>query len=206
MRTTISPYGFGTSFTKDGQEYFVSTAENPPNSNQFETIIKPLGTALTPIIRTLLQNPRRATANHIAIVRMALSTDISEWSASHAIDFNHYTLCLELDKDDLDDADYCLMLLKMAGLNYSTEESRGSKACFIATACFESSDDKNVLRLRRYRDLVLKKTSLGKKLIYFYYKVSPSIASYISDKPKYKKIISNLLKKLLKIIYKKYGI
>lgn len=205
MRTTISPYGFGTSFTKDGQEYFVSTAESPPNSRRFETIIKVLGKNAPPFFCITSTNPRMATSTHIALVRMATSLPTQEWSINNTASFTPDILRDELDKQgDITDADYCLMLLKMAGLEYST--TQGSKACFIATACFESGENENVMRLRRYRDLILKKSYLGKQFVYFYYKLSPPIARYISDKPKHKKIISNLLKKLLKTIYKKHGI
>jgi hypothetical protein len=49
--------------------------------------------------------------------------------------------------------------------------------CFIATSAFDSYSDETVLALCDLRDRRLKSSPLGRKLIYFYYRVSPSLAS-----------------------------
>lgn len=54
--------------------------------------------------------------------------------------------------------------------------------CFIATAAFGSPMEKQVKALRRFRDDVLQKTSLGRAFIAAYYTVSPPAARWIAQK------------------------
>lgn len=53
--------------------------------------------------------------------------------------------------------------------------------CFVATAAYGSPMEKNVKTLRRFRDLVLKKTSWGQLFIKTYYTFSPSLARWIAQ-------------------------
>ena len=75
--------------------------------------------------------------------------------------------------------------------NYSSEVSGrlelpsdgdGGK-CFIATACFGSPQAEEVKILSQFRDRYLLKNSLGKKLVFFYYQISPPLANFISKHP-----------------------
>jgi len=59
-------------------------------------------------------------------------------------------------------------------------DSTQSKKCFIATACYESSDAQEVIVLRQYRDDILLKTFIGKVFVKFYYFFSPFFAMLIS--------------------------
>ncbi len=52
--------------------------------------------------------------------------------------------------------------------------------CFIATAAYGSDMADEVVTLRRFRDNVLVKYSLGRAFVRFYYAVSPPVASYIA--------------------------
>jgi hypothetical protein len=56
--------------------------------------------------------------------------------------------------------------------------SRGP--CFVADAAFADSPYAvELLLLRQYRDRVLRRSKLGRRLIYSYYRVSPPIARWI---------------------------
>lgn len=53
--------------------------------------------------------------------------------------------------------------------------------CFIATAAYGSALDPHVQTFRDFRDRVLIQTTLGKKLVSFYYDYSPALAETIRD-------------------------
>lgn len=65
--------------------------------------------------------------------------------------------------------------------------------CFIATAICEDPLSKEVLLLRRYRDLVLRKTPWGRSLIYSYYRLSPPLAQVIGHSRLCKKCLRPIL-------------
>ncbi len=76
-------------------------------------------------------------------------------------------------------------------MNKSKENSvgAGSSSCFIATACFDSSSQETVLLLRVFREKILKKSSAGRFLIYWYYIFSPSLAEKIKNQPSVKSVM-----------------
>lgn len=84
--------------------------------------------------------------------------------------------------------------------------SNGSKSCFIATACYGSCDAEIVITLRRYREVVLKKSPIGRHAIYWYYRLSPPIAGFIQTYPKLKQLFRTLLAKLARRLAKKHGL
>jgi hypothetical protein len=55
--------------------------------------------------------------------------------------------------------------------------------CFIATAAYQDGHAAPVMMLRRFRDQILSKTSLGRKFIEKYYRYSPALAEWAWDKP-----------------------
>jgi len=55
-----------------------------------------------------------------------------------------------------------------------------SSFCFIATAAYGSNMADEVITLRRFRDNVLLKSSLGRAFVRSYYSVSPPVAGYIA--------------------------
>ncbi|WP_407648454.1 CFI-box-CTERM domain-containing protein [Gottfriedia endophytica] len=49
------------------------------------------------------------------------------------------------------------------------------KACYIATTVYGDVDAWQVVKLREYRDSVLRKKFLGRLFIYMYYLISPKL-------------------------------
>ena len=73
-------------------------------------------------------------------------------------------------------------------------------ACYIATAVYGSYEAPEVLVLRKFRDTVLKRYSLGKMFISFYYLVSPFIAQKLQYKKRINSTIRWGLDKFVKVI------
>jgi len=127
IKTSLSPYGIGTSFSKD-RDYFVSTAESPPNSNRFETLIKFLGGDVVPICVVVTENSKDAVSNHVAMVRMGISTNRSDWDEGLVKNFEPTQLIEMLDSEgafyqsETFFCEYCDTLLRMSGLNYPPED------------------------------------------------------------------------------------
>jgi hypothetical protein len=67
------------------------------------------------------------------------------------------------------------------------------KGCFIATACYGSTETPEVLMLRRFRDESLLTSVIGQRLVLVYYKVSPPIARQLVAHPKTAKVIRTWL-------------
>ena len=81
--------------------------------------------------------------------------------------------------------------MEEARLNEIESKSKSS-SCFIATQVYgENAEETNLLR--RFRDEKLLGTYLGRLLVAVYYRISPSIADFISDKPRLKKTIKRPL-------------
>jgi len=69
--------------------------------------------------------------------------------------------------------------------------------CFIATAAYGTPCAKDIQYLRKFRDQHLLKNNIGKKFVGLYYKYSPPLAEFISDKPKFRAVVRFLLKPLV---------
>ena len=61
----------------------------------------------------------------------------------------------------------------------SSKTPAGSTACFVATACFGSPHQETVVTLRQFREIVLKKNSLGRAFVKKYYSFSPPLAKLL---------------------------
>ncbi|MCL1466629.1 CFI-box-CTERM domain-containing protein [Argonema galeatum] len=68
-----------------------------------------------------------------------------------------------------------------------------SSSCFIATAAYSTSRHPDLDTFREFRDSKLLSNIFGKRLVSFYYKISPTIATYISSKPAIKLFIRHYL-------------
>jgi predicted RNA-binding Zn-ribbon protein involved in translation (DUF1610 family) len=72
-------------------------------------------------------------------------------------------------------------------------ETPKRSGCFIATAAYGTPFASEIQTLRSFRDSFIVRSSLGKKSILFYYKVSPFIANRIRPSQKLRKIVRTLL-------------
>lgn len=72
--------------------------------------------------------------------------------------------------------------------------------CFIATSAFEAPNSLEVHFLRVYRDQSLKQSYWGRKFVYIYYRLSPSIADFMDRHPRVKPLVRQLLRIYLRII------
>ena len=73
--------------------------------------------------------------------------------------------------------------------NYKEAGGKGGEFCFIATAAFGSYDHPTVKVLRRFRDRFLAPMPGGRALIEAYYRVGPSLAAVIADRPMLKSAV-----------------
>lgn len=71
-----------------------------------------------------------------------------------------------------------------------------SDSCFIATAAYSTSRHPDLTTFRQFRDRHLLSNTFGKQLVKLYYKISPSIANHISQKPKIKLFLRSQLEHL----------
>lgn len=67
------------------------------------------------------------------------------------------------------------------------------KGCFIATACYEDFDCKEVRILRSFRDEYMETSLIGSFLIRVYYVISPPVACFIGNNPGLKSFISKVI-------------
>ena len=73
----------------------------------------------------------------------------------------------------------------------------GGTGCFIATAAFGTPMAEEVVLLKKFRDEVLMKTTMGRDLVGLYYKTSPPIAEFIRNRPGLKAMVREALKPLV---------
>jgi hypothetical protein len=72
--------------------------------------------------------------------------------------------------------------------------------CFIATSAFESGTASEVIDLRYFRDMVLKKSNWGRAFIIFYYKHSPRIACLLDKQSWLKPAVRATLRLLIRCV------
>jgi len=69
----------------------------------------------------------------------------------------------------------------------------GGGGCFIATAAYGTSTAEEIDVLRAFRDEVLLESTLGSRLVNFYYEVSPPVADFISGHAVLRKLVRDIL-------------
>ena len=70
--------------------------------------------------------------------------------------------------------------------------------CFIATAVYADPYAQEVVELRRFRDEVLLKTTVGTWVVQVYYATSPAIARHLAPRPRLRALIKPILGLLAK--------
>lgn len=65
--------------------------------------------------------------------------------------------------------------------------------CFVATACCGDAEHPTVLRLRRFRDEVLRHSRTGRAFIGWYYRRGPRIAAMIAGRPCQRQVCKAIL-------------
>jgi len=71
---------------------------------------------------------------------------------------------------------------------FEIEKKIDKNACFVVTATMGNADNSVVYDMRRFRDEVLKTSSIGDSFINWYYKHGPKIADYIGKNSLRRKI------------------
>lgn len=83
------------------------------------------------------------------------------------------------------------------------ETHRKKQGCYIATCVYGSYDCPQVWTLRRYRDIVLKSSVLGRIFIAVYYAISPTLVRTFSKSVVVKKIWRSILNPMVKRLNEK---
>jgi hypothetical protein len=78
----------------------------------------------------------------------------------------------------------------------SEKYESSSDSCFIATAAYSTSRHPDLTTFRQFRDRQLLSNGFGRQLVRLYYKISPSIANHISQKPTIKIFLRHQLEHL----------
>lgn len=80
---------------------------------------------------------------------------------------------------------------------------KGKQGCYIATCVYGSYDCPQVWTLRRYRDIVLKSSVLGRTFIAVYYAISPTLVRTFSKSVVVKKVWRSILNPMVKRLNEK---
>jgi polyhydroxybutyrate depolymerase len=80
-----------------------------------------------------------------------------------------------------------------ANFEATTPTPSPSGGCFIATAAYGTPTAKQIDVLRAFRDDVLLKSTVGSRLVDFYYRTSPPIANFISQHSVVRTLVRELL-------------
>ncbi|MCB9261495.1 MAG: hypothetical protein H6607_03905 [Flavobacteriales bacterium] len=78
----------------------------------------------------------------------------------------------------------------------NNSNSNNSSSCYVATMVYGSSEAKEVMILRKYRDVVLLKTAYGRRFVSWYYQNSPKFV----ERHKSNMLINKLIKRVLDIL------
>ncbi|WP_162628119.1 CFI-box-CTERM domain-containing protein [Arcticibacterium luteifluviistationis] len=88
---------------------------------------------------------------------------------------------------------------KKVGSTISTATDGG---CYIATMAYGDYDHPQVIELRKFRDIFLSKTVVGRAFIKFYYRYSPTLVTKLKNKQNINLIIRKGLNQFIKAIKK----
>lgn len=84
-------------------------------------------------------------------------------------------------------------------INEQVSTSTGGGCCLVLTL-LGTGWEKDLNRVRKFRDKTLKSSYLGRKFVKFYYWMSPYVCSFIHDKHTLKRILKYMIIPEIKII------
>ncbi|MCL1471819.1 CFI-box-CTERM domain-containing protein [Argonema antarcticum] len=87
-------------------------------------------------------------------------------------------------------------LLKISETKICLTTLEKKPGCFIATAAYSTSTHPDLDTFRNFRDEKLLTNPVGKRLVNFYYQISPSIAKYVEKRPAIKSFLRHQLERL----------
>lgn len=90
--------------------------------------------------------------------------------------------------------------LKLSEIKQGEKKTRGG--CYIATCVYGSYDCPQVWTLRRFRDLSLSRTMLGRLFIKTYYKTSPFVVKLFGENKAFRKMCKVPLDWMIKLLYR----
>ena len=80
-----------------------------------------------------------------------------------------------------------------AYLSRNLQSREGKTECFIATAAYRTSQEPEIDQLRAFRDDVLLQHIIGRLFVSLYYRCSPPVAEWISQKEWRRQVIRNMV-------------
>jgi len=83
--------------------------------------------------------------------------------------------------------------VSISDLNGEEAATRKTTACFIATAAYGSLWNAHLDDFRWFRDHILENVSLGREFIHWYYRTSPSYASWLEGQPVWRWAVRQVL-------------
>jgi len=124
------------------------------------------------------------------------TTEVS--GLENGLTYNYYVKCK--DESENTNSDDFVITFSIANTQAVNNTSSGGKNCFIATAAYGTPLAEEVKILSRFRDKHLLTNYCGKTFVNMYYKYSPKMAEYISQKPGLKRVIRLMLSPLVNLI------
>jgi hypothetical protein len=122
--TTVRKEAIGSSFIAT-ENYFVSTVnQNKMQSNypkKYSTVIKKSGASFQQLLILISDSAAEAVANHVALIRMAASIDVEDWSEKEVVGYQPKAIMDAVDSESKNpnnfSSDYCQSLLAMSQIN-----------------------------------------------------------------------------------------
>lgn len=127
---------------------------------------------------------------------MEFDDDFSDFDDDFDDDYN-----VDHSNDDAELDDDIRFLLAMEPFDNTGGGKDGSNGgCYIATCVYGSYDCPEVWTLRRFRDLRLAQTRLGRLFIHVYYAISPTVVSLFGNRSGFRhfwrKVLDSMVLKL----------
>jgi hypothetical protein len=163
----------------EDSKFFVEDClrENGMNSQEFKDVSDNIFMIPVSKVNELLEQFKYDSIKRRKIFESKVNVGFgnSVWEEYSYLLLNYSKWPLTVDAKTL----WSMWILQFGQLKIS-ERSNQNEGCFIATACYGSYDDSNVLVLRNFRDEYLANKVFGRMFIKTYYFFSPQLARFIS--------------------------